>query len=202
MNIFERGSNMEIRILKEEELAQAAGLSRYVFDTCLRNQMEFTQTIPFVENYITEMNLKTMFQEKQLIVWGAFAEEQLVGVAGLQTDGMITLLYVLPQYMARGCGMHLLTEMREYAQIVLHLDKVIVNATPAWTAAYFKKNGFDLMNPNQNMHVPFVSMQASSKQIQFQKKEKISGRMIAWAIVACVGFATVVGSWFMASYLF
>ncbi len=193
---------MEIRILKEEELVQAAGLSRYVFDTCLRNHMEFTQTIPFVENYITETNLRTMYQENQLIVWGAFELEQLVGVAGMQTDGMITLLYVLPQYSRRGCGAHLLTVMRGYAQTVLQLDKVIVNATPAWTSVYFKKNGFVLMNPNQNMYAPFVSMQAFSGQMQFQKKEKISGKMIAGAILACVGFATVVGAWFMASYLF
>ena len=45
---------MNIRILEEMELGQASGLSRYVFDTRLRNRMEFTQTIPFIENYISE----------------------------------------------------------------------------------------------------------------------------------------------------
>ena len=54
---------MEIRILQEEELVNAAGLSRYVFDTCLRNRMEFTQTIPFVEIYISELNLREMYRE-------------------------------------------------------------------------------------------------------------------------------------------
>ena len=193
---------MEIRVLREEELMHASGLSRYVFDTRLRNHMEFIQTIPFVENYISEANLKQMHRENKLIVWGAFEQEQLVGVAGMQTDGMITLLYVLPQYTGRNCGMQLLTVMREYAKSVLQLNKVIVNATPAWTAVYFKKHGFSLINSNQNMHVPFVHMEAMSEKRGFQKKEKISGKTIVGAIFACVGFATIVSIWFMLSYLF
>lgn len=193
---------MNIRMLREEELIHASGLSRYVFDTCLRNRMEFTQTIPFVENYIAEANLKNMCQENKLIVWGAFEEEQLVGVSGLQTDGMITLLYVLPQYAHRNCGSSLLTAMREYAKDVLHLTKVVVNATPAWTAPYFQKHGFSMVNPNTNLRVPFVPMQAFSDKTAFQKKERISVRTIAWAIIACVGFATVAGSLFMMFYLF
>lgn len=193
---------MEIRILKEEELVHASGLSRYVFDACLRNRMEFTQTIPFVENYIAESNLKTMYKENRLIVWGAFEEGQLVGVSGMQTDGMITLLYVLPQYGRRKCGASLLFTMREYAKNCLKLHKVTVNATPAWTSQYFQKQGFTLINPNTNLRVPFVSMQALSEKIALQKKEKISGRTIAWAIIACVGFATIVSTLFMMSYLF
>lgn len=192
---------MEIRMLVEDELKYASGLSRYVFDICLRNRMEFTQTIPFVENYIAESNLVEMHRENRLITWGAFEQEQLVGVAGMQTDGLITLLYVLPQYTRRNCGMHLLAVMRGYAQEVLHLDKVIVNATPAWTAAYFKKNGFALEDPKQNMHVPFVKMEALSKDREFQKKEKITGGIIAGAIFACLGFATVASAWFMILYL-
>ena len=193
---------MNIRIIEEMELVHASGLSRYVFDTCLRNRMEFTQTIPFVENYISEENLRAMCRENKLIIWGAFEQEQLVGVAGMQTDGMITLLYVLPQYGGRNCGMQLLTVMREYAQSVLQLNRVIVNATPAWTAIYFKKHGFSLINPNQNMHVPFVPMEAMSEKSGFQKKEKISGKTIVGAIFACVGFATIVSVGFMISYLF
>lgn len=193
---------MEIRVLREEELGHASGLSRYVFDTSLRNRMEFTQTIPFVENYISEMNLIEMYKENKLVVWGAFEQEQLVGVAGMQTDGMITLLYVLPQYTKRRCGMHLLTVMKEYAQMILQLDRVIVNATPAWTAIYFKKNGFTLMNPKQSMYVPFVPMEASTQKSEVYNKEKISAKTIVGAIFACLGFATIISTWFMISYLF
>lgn len=193
---------MEIRILREEELANASGLSRYVFDICLRNRMEFTQTIPFVENYITEANLKNMCRDNKLIVWGAFELGQLVGVGGMQTDGMITLLYVLPQYAGKNCGSKLLYAMREYAKNILQLNRVLVNATPAWTSGYFQRQGFSLMNPNANLRVPFVSMQALSEKMMFQKKERITGKTIAWAIISCVGFATIVSILFMVFYLF
>ena len=120
----------------------------------------------------------------------------------VQMDGMITLLYILPQYAGRGCGMKLLMCMREYAKNELHLAKVIVNATPAWTAGYFYKQGFLPINQNPNLRTPFVPMLALSDKLMYQKKEKISGVTIAWAIIACVGFATVVSSWFMITYLF
>lgn len=193
---------MEIRILQKEELVHASGLSRYVFDTCLRNRMEFTQTIPFVENYIADANLKSMYQENRLVVWGAFEQGQLVGVSGMQTDGMITMLYVLPQYAGRSCGSSLLMTMREYAKNTLGLSKVALNATPAWTALYFQKEGFLRMNPNVNMHVPFVPMYADIDKLVYQKKERITGKTIALAIIACVGFATIAASAFMIYYLF
>ena len=77
---------MNIRILKNEELSHAAGLSRYVFDACLRGRMEFTQSIPFIEDYISEINIRTMCSENRLIVWGAFEGEQLVAVGGMQPN--------------------------------------------------------------------------------------------------------------------
>ena len=95
---------MEIRILKEEELANAAGLSRYVFDICLRNRIEFPQTIVFVEEYMSTEHLRQLYREEKLTLWGAFSEDQLVAVSGLQSDGMITMLYVLPQFHHKGIG--------------------------------------------------------------------------------------------------
>lgn len=193
---------MEIRFLQQEELANAAGLSRYVFDTCLRQRMEFVQTIPFVENYITEQNIRQMYAEGKLKIWGAFEEGQLVGTAGLQSDGMITMLYVLPQFSRRAIGSQLLTAMREYAKETLGLERVSVNATPAWTAFYFAKQGFYFVNPNANMRQPFVTLYAPSDQMVFYKKEKITGKTIALAIAAGFGFATIAGCVFMIIYLF
>ena len=72
---------MEIRILQEAELANAAGLSRYVFDVCLRNRMEFVQSISFVEDYLKAENLVALCSENKLTIWGVFEETQLVGVS-------------------------------------------------------------------------------------------------------------------------
>ena len=164
---------MEIRILQEEEIKIASGLSRYVFDTCLRNRMEYPQTIAFVEEYISESSLKNLYEACELILWGAFEREQLVGVSGLQRDGLITMLYVLPQCQNRGYGGRLLRVMRNYAKDVCGFSKVNVNANPAWTSYFFKKKGFIYINPNQNMNVPFVPMHAMSKGTDGYEKRKV-----------------------------
>ena len=193
---------MEIRILQDEHLANAAGLSRFVFDNCLRNRMEFPPTLTFVEDYLKVENLQKMREEGTLTIWGVFEQEQLVGVSGLQSDGMITMLYILPQFMKKAYASALLLEMREYANAVYGYEKVMVNATPAWTAYYFLKRGFSFVSAKQNMHVPFVTMSAPYNNLAVFKKKYVPGKFIALAIIACFVFATIIGSGFMIWYLF
>lgn len=193
---------MEIRLLQENEIANASGLSRFVFDNCLRNRMSFAQTIHFVEEYITEANLRKMYQDETLLLWGVYEQEQLVGVGGLQSNGMLTMLYVLPQFWGRKYGTKLLFAIREYVRDVLQMERITVNATPAWTAAYFVKQGFSYVEKKPNMYNPFVSLYALSEKTMLYKKERITGKTIAIAAAACVGIATVVSSLFMIFYLF
>lgn len=193
---------MEIRILKEEELANAAGLSRYVFDICLRNRIEFPQTIVFVEEYMSTEHLRQLYREEKLTLWGAFSEDQLVAVSGLQSDGMITMLYVLPQFHQKGIGQNMLLAMREFARDRYGFEKVVLNANPAWTSFYFAKQGFSYQNSKQSLRVPFVSMYAKSNEMEIYRKEKISGKTIALAVFACLGFAALVGCIFMMGYMF
>jgi N-acetylglutamate synthase-like GNAT family acetyltransferase len=193
---------MEIRFLQEEELANAAGLSRFVFDTCLRPKMEFPQTISFVEAYLSEENLRTKVSEEGLLLWGVYESGQLLGVSGMQSDGLITMLYILPQCAGRKYGTKLLETMRLYAKDVLGLSKVTVNANPAFTSYYFKKKGFEAVAPRQNTPVPFVSMYATSESLFFVRKKRVPAWVYIVAAVGCVLFATLLGCGFMAWYLF
>lgn len=197
----QKGYNMEIRIIQEEELKVAAGLSRYVFDHSLRQRMEFTQTISFVEDYLTTDNLSRLVQEGTLTVWGAFDEMQLVGVSALQSDGMITMLYVLPQFWNKGIGRSLLNTMRVYAKNVHGVEKVLLNATPAWTAFYFVKQGFSYLQPGQNMRVPFVPMYVLTNESVVPLKRRIPKHYIVMAVGFCFLFATVSTWVFMNWYL-
>lgn len=192
---------MEIRILRIEELGIAAGLSRFVFDTCLRNRMEFIQTISFIEDYLQQNHLQNLYEENKLIVWGAFEQEQMVGVCGLQSDGMITMLYVLPQFANKGIGSSLLNTMRVYARDIYGLEKVLLNATPSWTAFYFVKQGFSYMYPNQNMRVPFVPLYARSKDISISVRRRIPKKYILLSVFGCIALATLAAWGFMMWYL-
>lgn len=193
---------MEIRVLQNEEIKIASGLSRYVFDTCLRNRMEYPQTITFVEEYIAEDNLRKLCDESKLLLWGMFEGEQMVAVSGMQSDGMITMLYVLPQCQNRGYGSRLLKTMREYGRDFCHFEKLTLNANPAWTSFFFGKKGFSNVNKNQDLHVPFVPMYALSNNIDGFEKRPVSKKVIGIAVAGCILFATIAGCLFMVSYLF
>lgn len=197
-----KGLKMDIRILQSEEIRIASGLSRYVFDTCLRNRMEYPQTIAFVDEYIAEENMTRLQEECKLVLWGVFEENQLVAVSGMQMDGMITMLYVLPQCQNQGYGSRLLSAMRNYAKDIWGCSKVTLNANPAWTSFYFKKRGFSNINPKQDIKVPFIPMSALSTECNGYEKRKISKKWISLTIVGCILFATIAGSLFMISYLF
>lgn len=193
---------MEIRILQNEEIKTASGLSRYVFDTCLRNRMEYPQTIAFVEEYLAEDTLRQRKEEGKLLLWGMYEGAQMVAVCGMQSDGMITMLYVLPQCQNRGYGSKMLKMMREYAKNVCNFEKVMLNANPAWTSFYFSKKGFSNVNANQDLRAPFVPMQAMSNCIDGYEKRPVAKKWIALAIVGSILFATIAGCVFMVSYLF
>lgn len=193
---------MEFRILEEQELTNASGLSRFVFDNCLKNRMEFPQTSTYVEDYLKYENLLQMCQEEKLFVWGAFENEQLIAVSGMQSDGMITMLYVLPQFAGRGCGTNLLQIMRVYAKENLGLLKVTLNATPAWTAYYFAKQGFSFTNGKQNMRVPFVNMYAIYDKLQMYTKKRVPVKVFVLAILGCILFGIIFCCCFMVAYLF
>lgn len=192
---------MAIRVLQEEEFRNAAGLSRYVFDVCVRYRMEFLQTVWYIEPYLTEENLKTLHQQDKIVIWGVFEGEQLVAVSALQSDGMITMLYVLPQCQNRGYGHALINVMLDYAKEEYDFEKVTVNANPAWTSFYFKKQGFENANPNQNMHVPFVPMYFLLDEGKNYSKKPVPKKVIVLAVVGCLLFATIAGSIYMVSYL-
>lgn len=192
---------MEIRILREEELANASGLSRYVFDNCLRNRMEFEQTISYIEQYLSLSNLMQMKREDKLVLWGAFEQEQMIAVSALQSDGMITMLYVLPQFHRKGIGSKMLLVMRAYAKEIYGFEKVSLNATPAWTAFYFAEKGFSNLNPKQSIRVPFVPMTALSKDIIHQEKKPITGKLVAIVALGLLAFTTIVGCIYMIGYI-
>lgn len=193
---------MTIRIIGREELNIASGLARYVFDNCLKYRIEFPQTIAFVEEYIAEENLKRLYDGCELILWGVYEGEQMVAVSALQSDGLISMLYVLPQCQNRGYGSKLLITMREYAKTRLGADRVTLNANPAWTSHFFTKKGFAQFDINQNPHVPFVSMYALSKDVNVVSKRPVPKWVIILAVISCILFATIAGCLFMISYLF
>lgn len=192
---------MEIRFLQEDEIANAAGVARFVFDHYLRNRVEFPQTIEFVEEYLTEANLKQQKEEGRLLLWGAFESGRLWAVGGMQIDGLITMLYVLPQYFHRGMGTGILNTMRAYAKEVLGLTSVYVNATPASTMYYFESQGFRTAGPKRNTSQAYVSMYVSLESMEIKTNKKVPLPVLLGATIGTVVLVTILTLIFMLWYV-
>ncbi len=162
---------MEVKLLTEQEISKAVYVARGVFDYQIRrNVMDESLTQAFDE-YVNEEALRNLYLEGRLLLWGIYADGQLCAVSGMQKEGHITMLYVLPFYQRRKMGIALLKEMKHYAASKLELRRLTVNALPAWSAGFFQRGGFRQMDPRQGGMSRFVSLEAKiSKEVEYPVK--------------------------------
>lgn len=183
---------MVIRMLGEQEVAQAADLAQVVY----RNQIEPYFNQPQMNQYFYEYAKKETLTGRaaagQVYVWGAFEGANMVGMSAMQPEGHVTLLYVLPQYQKRGMGKAMLLEMKRYAFEVLHLHQLTLSAMPAWTANYFARNGYVKMITGNPM-APYISMVSPIKYHMDYTAKKWSTPVVIGVSAAALGFVTVVG---------
>ena len=151
---------MRIKILTEEQVPEALSIARGVFDYCLRQQITDLEMIHIFLQYSEPDHIKKMMAEGKLTLWGAYEQGNMIAMSGMQSEGHITMLYVLPVYQRRGWGKKLLQEMRTYAFSQYGLSRVTLSAMPAWTADYFEKRKFTALAVSQPCS--FVPMEAPS----------------------------------------
>lgn len=193
---------MEPRILLEEEIPQAADVARGVFDCCLRKTVPQLELVSHFESYANADNLRQLVSEERLTLWGIFMDGQLCAMSGMQSEGHITMLYVLPFYQRHGLGKLLLRTMRKYAGEQYKITRVTVNAMPVWTSAFFEKAGFHRMGTPQYGAVPFLSLEAKSiVEISYPKKP-IREKTLLGIVFGFLGAVFLIAILFMGYYIF
>ena len=174
---------MEAKILTMEEMPEAVQVARGVFQYCLQRTVQDSRYITFFEQYANPENVGNLMQQGRLTLWGIYEQGHLIAMSGMQSEGHITMLYVLPIFQRRGYGSQLLETMRTYARVRYGLENVTVNAMPAWTAAYFQRKKFSPVNPAQLNGAPFVSLQAKSiRQVSYEKKTIPAGWILGLSL--------------------
>ena len=125
---------MEIRRLREEEIAEALKLVWEVFEREIKPSyseegvQEFLKFIDY--NYMKDLSTKG-----KLIFWGAF-EEELIGTVAVRRDGHISLFFVKNEYQGMGIGKALFRMMYNYCVEELKVKKITVNAAPQSVIKY------------------------------------------------------------------
>lgn len=191
---------MEIRILQKHEIPQALQIARGVFDYCLGNSIPNPQMAAGFMDYTKQESIFRMVEDKVLVIWGAFEQGQMIGMSGMQREGHITMLYVLPVFQRRGCGNELLLAMRKYARNQYHLANVTLNAMPAWTASYFAKRKFTQIGMMPGI-CPYVSMQAKTIEEVSYEKKPVSTRWILGTSLGGLAICAAVAVGFMICYM-
>ncbi len=158
---------MKMRLIEEKDLQSVHDLVHYTYSQCDR---QFVQNPMFEQgflSYIRTENLRKLFLEKELVLWGVFdVREILFAVGGMHANGGITLLFVHPSIANRGYGKALLEVMRQYAFDKLEHKTVVAKVFPTINERYFARRGF---SPNyavpciRGVEVPMMAKVLTTK---------------------------------------
>lgn len=131
-----------IRSLTKEEFPQALQLSLEVFT--LSGKDDFNEEgLGVFKSFISDRQ-----QVDELTLYGAFAQEKLIGIIGLKNKGKhISLFFVRPEYHKKGIGKALF----EYAANACPSTEMTVNSS-TYAIPFYQSLGFAVIGEKQNYH--------------------------------------------------
>lgn len=126
---------MIVRRLGQEEILPALHLIWEVFavDTA---PCYTPQGVVEFQKFIKYENIMRQTAEKNMVFFGAFEGEELLGAGAVQTTGHICLFFVKKNYQKKGIGRMLFHAMCQYCAQGLAVAKITVNAAPGSVEAY------------------------------------------------------------------
>lgn len=75
-------------------------------------------------------------------------QEEIIGISMISKTGEILLNYLLPEYVGKGIGKHMLHEMEKFINQSHHKQITVMSTRTAFE--FYKKNGFKENKSNQN----------------------------------------------------
>lgn len=139
---------MQICKLDVGRLDKAIELVRKVFDEC--DAEDYSPIgIQTFRHFVRRENIFQMFQNGEMVFWGAYVKNDLVGVIAMRNGFHISLLFVQPDYQRQGiakrlvrCGIAYCMEQNP------KLSHITVNSSPKGKKAY-EAMGFYGLSPEQ-----------------------------------------------------
>ena len=177
---------MIIRKLCVNEIEQAVCLAQWTFEYCIMRRNANRQLKEFFMQYNNYENILSLFRQGRIMIWGAFDNNQMVGMGAMEAPGRISMLYVHPNCQRRGYGKALIREMQYVAYEEYKEEQISINVIPAWMAGYFLKRKFSssrLFDMNRDLFVP---MTIDTIKLKRYKQKKIKGKILAGIILGFV----------------
>lgn len=131
---------VEIRQIKREEFDQAMAIAWKTF-------LEFEADIYTKEgvksfyDFIYDPLLEKMFLLGSYLIFGAFIDGRMVGMAGIRNQNHLSLLFVEKEYHKMGIGSALVSSAFQYSFQKYKERNYTVNASP-YAVEFYHKMGF------------------------------------------------------------
>ncbi len=149
---------MQICRLYEKHLTKALALVWHVFCECDREDYEEMGVRTF-QHFIQYETMKEFLLSGEMVFFGAYEGNELVGVGAMRNGFHISLLFVEPEYQRMGIGRCLVRRGIAYCMEKNPLLKyVTVNASPKGVKAYLAMGFLPLMEAQKKDGMIYTPM--------------------------------------------
>lgn len=139
---------MQICRLYREQLPKALELVWQVFEECDAKDYEEMGRKTF-RHFIGQENMEEMMRSGEMVFFGAYESNRLIGVIAMRSGFHISLLFVDKPYQRQGVAKRLVRRAAVYCmENNPELKYITVNSSPAGRAAYAAM-GFEALSPEQ-----------------------------------------------------
>ncbi|MCM1245888.1 MAG: GNAT family N-acetyltransferase [Roseburia sp.] len=139
---------MQICRLYREQLPKALELVWQVFEECDAKDYEEMGRKTF-RHFIGQENMEEMMRSGEMVFFGAYESNRLIGVIAMRSGFHISLLFVDKPYQRQGVAKRLVRRAAVYCmENTPELKYITVNSSPAGRAAYAAM-GFEALSPEQ-----------------------------------------------------
>ena len=131
---------IEIRQIRREEFDQAMAIA---WKTFLEFEADIytKQGVKSFYDFIYDPLLEKMFLLGSYLIFGAFIEGKMVGIAGVRNQNHLSLLFVEKEYHKMGIGSALVSSAFQYSFQEFKEREYTVNASP-YAVEFYHKLGF------------------------------------------------------------
>ncbi len=174
---------MEIRILMQQEILPALHLTWEVFAEAVAPTYTPEGVAQFQE-FIRYENMIRMWQNREVVFFGAFEEGELCGTIAVKTTGHICLFFVKKDWQGKGVGRMLFQTVYNFCAQELRVGRITVNAALESVEKY-RHMGMSQTGEEQEVNgIRFVPMESfvSMGMVQSVRGKTKTSTIVAAAI--------------------
>lgn len=136
---------VEIRQIRRAEYNRAMEIA---WETFLEFEADIytKKGVKSFRDFITDPLLEKMFLTGQYLIFGAFLDDTMVGIAGIRNRNHLSLLFVQKEYHRMGIGSALVASAIQYSKLEYKESYYTVNAAPYAVEFYHRIGFLDVSN--------------------------------------------------------